>query len=91
MALVSTELLLLTTTLVVGVAPGLVALRDAANAEMSELAQAACCLNQSYSFSGMSNSASFTGGAAAVDTMVNVQGNGNRIFGVPAEPEIIGD
>ncbi len=71
--IMTTELVLLVSTLVVGMIVGLVSMRDAVNAEMEDVAEAIGSLDQSYAFDGIKNvqsTAEFAGSGFvdAVDT-----------------------
>src|SRR4051812_16096114 len=66
--LLSSEYLFLFSTLILGGLSGLVAVRQAGQSELLEMAQAILALNQSYSFSGQSNCEGSIGGASASDT-----------------------
>jgi Flp pilus assembly pilin Flp len=74
-ALLSIEWAFVATILVVGVTTGLVAVRNAVNSELAEVANAFSALNQSYSFSGTQLScgkgghpSAWTAGSAAIDS-----------------------
>ena len=62
------EYLFVATILVIGIIVGLVNVRDAVNAELSELANALLALSQGYSFSGTSGCSASTDGSQAIDT-----------------------
>ncbi len=66
-SLIATEWVFVATILVLGVITGLVAVRQAVTTELEEFANAVLSLNQSYSFSGLTNCASSTAGSAARD------------------------
>ena len=66
--LVTSEILFIFAILVLGTITGLVALRQAVISELTETAQALLALNQSFSFSGLSNCAASTAGSSASDT-----------------------
>jgi hypothetical protein len=51
--IVSAELVLIATILVIGLIVGMVAIRDAMTAEMHDVAEAIGALDQSYSFEGI--------------------------------------
>tara|TARA_R110001583_G_scaffold167935_1_gene320722 strand:+ start:364 stop:756 length:393 start_codon:yes stop_codon:yes gene_type:complete len=51
----TSELLLLSTTIVIGLAVGLTTMRDAVTAEMEDVAEAIGSLDQSYAFDGLIN------------------------------------
>ncbi len=53
--IMTSELILLVTVMVIGMIVGLVTMRDAATAEMEDVAEAIGQLDQSYAFSGMKN------------------------------------
>lgn len=53
--IMTTELVLLVTVMVVGMIVGLVSMRDSVNAEMEDVAEAIGSLDQSYSFDGIQN------------------------------------
>lgn len=53
--IMTTELVLLVTVMVVGMIVGLVSMRDSVNAEMEDVAEAIGALDQSYSFDGIQN------------------------------------
>jgi hypothetical protein len=65
--LVTSELLFLFSTLVLGTVSGMVAVRQAALSELVETGQALMALNQSYSISGQSNTMASTAASSAVD------------------------
>lgn len=66
-AVVSAEIMLVASILVIGVITGLAALRDSIVTELADLAQAIANANQSYSFSGVSGHHAFSGGGAFHD------------------------
>lgn len=66
-AIVSAEIVLIATILVIGVIVGLKSLRDSIVTELADVAQAISNLNQSYSFSGVTGHHAFTGGGAFGD------------------------
>ena len=53
--IMTSELILLSTTLVVGLVIGLATMRDAVTSEMEDVAEAIGSLDQSYAFDGMIN------------------------------------
>jgi len=67
-ALIATEYLFVATILVIGTVVGLTNLRDAVNAELTELGNAILALSQGYTISGVSGSSSSTDGSQAIDT-----------------------
>jgi hypothetical protein len=66
-ALIATEWVFVATILILGAITGLVAVRQAVLAELTDFANALLALNQSYSFSGQSNCESSTAGSVFVD------------------------
>jgi hypothetical protein len=66
-ALIAAEWVVVATILVLGTITGLVAVRQAAIAELHDFANALLALNQSYSFSGQSNCQSSTAGSEFED------------------------
>jgi hypothetical protein len=66
--LMAAEWLFLFTIVVLGIVAGLIAVRQALISELTESAQALLALNQSFSFSGLSNCAASTAGSSASDT-----------------------
>ncbi len=67
-ALISIEFLFVATVLIIGLVVGLATLRDAVNAELSELANALLALSQGFTVSGVSGCCSSVDGAAVIDT-----------------------
>jgi len=65
---VSAELIFIATLLVIGLVTGWVAIRNAAVSELTEVALALANVDQSYSYTGLSNCASMTSGAGIADT-----------------------
>lgn len=66
-AIISAEIILVATILVIGVIAGLKSLRDSVVTELGDVAQAIANLNQSYSFSGASAHHAFNPGSVFVD------------------------
>lgn len=66
-AIVSAEIMLVASILVIGVIVGLSALRDSVVTELADVAQALANVSQSYSFSGVSGHHAFSGGGAFTD------------------------
>ena len=64
---VSAELILVATILVLGMIVGLVSLRDQIVQELGDVAAAFSQLNQSYSFSGITGHTSITAGSQFID------------------------
>ncbi len=65
--IVSIELVLIATIVVIGLIAGLTALRDAIVSELADVASAVQDLNQSYTYSGAASNAAVTAGADFVD------------------------
>lgn len=87
-AILSAELVLLMTILVIGMIVGLKALQDAVVNELGDVAAAIGALNQSYSFSGVSGSGGITAQTAG-SMFVDLPDNGdipNGSNGVTATP-----
>lgn len=63
--IVSAELVLVGTILVIGLIVGLSEVQHAVVSELGDVGEAVACLNQSYSYSGFSKAKSFNGGVAA--------------------------
>lgn len=66
-ALLSAELMLIASILVVGVIVGLSAFRDSVVTELADVAQAIANVDQSYSYSGVSGHHTYSGGGAFHD------------------------
>lgn len=66
-AILSAELMLVASVLVIGVIAGLTSLRDSVVSELADVAQALANINQSYSYSGVSGHHVFSGGGVFVD------------------------
>ncbi len=77
---VSTELVLIATVLVLGMVVGLTTLRDQVIAELADVAAAFSNSNQSYSFTGITGHSSSTAGSVFIDNLdfcdQNVDPNG---------------
>lgn len=67
-ALLAMEFLFMATILVIGIVVGLVAVRGAINAELTELGNAILALSQGYIISGQSGCCASTDGSQAIDT-----------------------
>jgi Flp pilus assembly pilin Flp len=65
-ALISAEYLFVATILVIGIVVGLTNLRDAINAELTDLANAYLALSQGYMISGTSGGGGSTSGSQAI-------------------------
>lgn len=66
-AILSAEVMLVASVLVIGVIAGLTSLRDTIITELADVAQALANLSQSYCFSGVSGHHSFSGGGSFSD------------------------
>ena len=71
---VSAELVLVATILVIGMLVGLVSVRDQVIQELADFAAAITQMNQSYSFSGITGHTSSTAGTSFNDTADFCQG-----------------
>ena len=68
-AILSAELMLIASILVIGVIAGLSALREAVVSELADVAQALANVNQSYSYGGVVGHCAITGGGVFVDLL----------------------
>ena len=66
-AIVSAEIMLVATILVIGVIVGLKSVRDSVVTELADVAQALANVNQTYSYSGTQGHHAYTAGSAFVD------------------------
>ena len=66
-AVVSAEIMLVGTVLVLGMIVGLKSVRDSVVTELADVAQAFANVNQSYSYSGVPGHAAFSGGGSFGD------------------------
>ena len=66
-AVVSAEIMLVATILVIGMIVGLKSVRDAVLTELADVAQAIANVDQSYSYSGVDGHAASTTGSAFID------------------------
>jgi len=66
-AIISAEIILVASILVIGVIAGLKSLRDSVVTELADVAQAIANINQSYSFSGASGHHAFNPGSSFSD------------------------
>jgi Flp pilus assembly pilin Flp len=64
---ISTELVLIATIMVIGLIAGLTTLRDQVVQELGDVASAIGAINQSYSFSGVTGHSSSTAGSVYAD------------------------
>ena len=76
--IMTSEAVLLSTVMVIGMTTGLVTLRDSMNAELEDVAEAIGSLDQSYSFNGIENDQNSAGiaGSAFGDTTDANAGDG---------------
>lgn len=65
--IISIELVLIATIVVIGLIAGLTALRDAIVSELADVASAVQDLNQSYSYNGAASNVAATSGADFID------------------------
>ena len=63
--IVSAELVLIASILVIGLIVGLSEIQHAVVSELNDVAEAIGCVNQSYCYTGFSKDKSFSGGVAA--------------------------
>jgi len=68
-AIVSAEIMLIGTILVLGVIVGLKSVRDSVVTELADVAQAIANVNQSYSYSGVTGHDASSGGGSFGDAM----------------------
>lgn len=66
-ALIAIEFLFVATILIIGIIVGLVAVRQAVNAELIELGNAILALSQGFVISGVSGCCAFVDGSQAID------------------------
>jgi Flp pilus assembly pilin Flp len=66
-AIISAELVLIATILVIGVIVGLASLRDAVVTELADVGQAISQVNQSYEYTGILGHLNFTAGSIFID------------------------
>jgi Flp pilus assembly pilin Flp len=67
-AIVSAEIVLIATIVVIGLVAGLTSLRDSVVAELADVGQAISNLDQSFSFSGVTGHCGVTNGSFFFDT-----------------------
>src|SRR3954467_14006037 len=84
---ISTELILIATILVIGLIAGLTTLRDQVVQELGDLATAIGAINQSYSFSGVTGHTSRTAGSQYFDLIDFCDGPAQQVSGF--EPECL--
>jgi hypothetical protein len=87
-ALIASEWLIMASIPVMGLAGGMVALRNSVNGELSQYGNSVSALRQSYSYQGLAGAgASVTGGAAATPGSL---GSGMTMVPAPA-PAVAGN
>jgi hypothetical protein len=76
----TSELLLLSTTIVIGLVVGLSSMRDAVTAEMEDVAEAIGSLDQSYAFDGLKNGegSAEISGSGFIDAVDTNAGDGRK-------------
>lgn len=84
----TSELVLITTTMVIGLMAGMVTMRDAITAEMEDVAEAIGQLDQSYEFNGISNfeNTAAVSGSVFGDNVDTAAGDGGVFTFVAAAP-----
>jgi Flp pilus assembly pilin Flp len=87
-AVVSAELVLVLTLLVLGMIVGLTTLRDQIVQELGDVALAIAAVNQSYSVSGITGHHSSTAGSIFIDTLDDCDGD-DPAGGEAGEPACI--
>ncbi|QDT12340.1 hypothetical protein [Planctomycetes bacterium K23_9] len=82
---VSMELILIVTILVIGMIAGLTALRDAVVGELTDVARSVQQMNQSYSVNGVENGSASTSGSGFQDHNDGGSSTCIVVFGPPDE------
>ncbi|AOE83787.1 hypothetical protein [Pseudomonas sp. TCU-HL1] len=84
----TSELVLITTTMVIGLMAGMVTMRDAITAEMEDVAEAIGQLDQSYEFNGITNfeETAAVSGSVFGDNVDTAAGDGDVFTFVAAAP-----
>jgi Flp pilus assembly pilin Flp len=85
-ALIATEYLFVTTIIVIGTVVGLTNIRDAVNAELTELGNAILALSEGYTISGSSGAGASVQGSQAIDTPGTLTG---PVLTPPGIPSVI--
>lgn len=85
-ALLTAEWLFMATILVIGLVAGLVAIRNAVNNELEEMAGAIGALSQSYSFGGVTGCCASSGGSQFIDNGPNTYPVNNCTPVLPLDP-----
>jgi hypothetical protein len=78
-AIVSAEIMLIASILVIGVIVGLKSVRDSVVTELADVAQALANVDQSYGYSGTSGHHAFTAGSLFADGIDFCDTNGNVV------------
>jgi len=78
---VSSELVLIATLLVIGLLVGLVAIRNAVTGELADVARAIGNTDQSYSYTGITGHTAAVSGAAFVDNPDHCENQGDAAAG----------
>jgi len=89
-AIISAEVVLVATILVIGLVPGLTALRDTVIVELADVAQAIANVNQSYSYSGVSGHYVLVGGSGFVDALDVCDASGVLAVANPSKCIVVG-
>ncbi|HZZ81916.1 MAG TPA: hypothetical protein VFE62_25680 [Gemmataceae bacterium] len=76
--IVSAELVLVATIVVIGMITGLVAIRNDVTSELTEVGQAISAIDQSYSYSTLSNCSSSTAGSNVTDTYNSINSSSSN-------------
>jgi hypothetical protein len=82
--IISSELVLVATILVIGMIVGLSSLRDQVVQEMGDIAAAFSDITQAYTYSGVSGHASSTAGSNFVDLVDFCDDAGAQVLGAPS-------
>ena len=83
---VSAELVLIATVLVIGMLTGLATVREAVVQELGDVANAIGIINQSFSYSGITSHNSSTAGSSLVDQYDQCEKDQNNNNGAGNEP-----
>lgn len=86
---VSTELVLIATILVIGMVVGLATVRDAVVQELGDVALAIGSINQTYSYSGVNGCLSGTAGSVFQDEIDACAGDNTDTANQPPTPIVI--
>ena len=76
-AVMTTELVLISSVAVMGTVAGLTEVRDATVSELSDLAAAVSSIDQSYSYTGVSRGSSYSAGSAFQDSATSSSSSGS--------------